>query len=723
MATNYDWPAQADRSLIGKRLDRLDGPDKATGKAKYAYDRNPEGLLVGRLVKSPHANARIKSIDASGAEKTPGVRGVVLIKDIGDELQWVGAEIAAIAADTEEIARDAVENFKVEYEVLPHVVKDEDLNKVGNRAKPGQDNTEGDMAKGFQEADETHEGYYGSATITHCCLEPHGNTVHWKGEKDITVWASTQAVGRIGADLAKNLSADPSLPKVSPSDIHVITPVMGGGFGSKFNIDSWGIAAAKLSRMTGRPVKIMLDRDEELMVAGGRPSWYGKVKVGAKKDGTLTAFECESWATSGMGRGSNPSGALPYVFIEMPNHHVRHINVTTNTGPARAWRAPRHPQTAVITHCALTDLAEKMKIDPVDFFKTNAKFTPRPDVYRTELDKAAELMDWKAKYHSAGDPASGHVKRGVGLSVHTWGGRPHDSQCRVTIEPDGTATAELGSQDLGSGTRTVIAIVLAETVGLGVNQVKVNIGDSKYPPSGASGGSTTVGGVSSSTRRAAVNALEKLKETVAGDLGASSPDEIEAKGGYLQLKANPKKRLRWAEACRKLGTTTISELGNQPDKDGGKLADQGVGGVQMADVSVDTETGIVTMNKMVAVQDCGLIIDLKTAESQVYGSLIMGICSALYEERIYDQASGDYLNADMEFYKLAGIGDIGELVVHMMTGVYDDRGVIGLGEPPAISPDAAISNAVANAIGARVPTVPLTPDKVLAALEKKGGMA
>ena len=455
-------------------MDRLDGPSKATGKAKYAYDRNPEGLLVGRLVKSPHANARIKSIDASGAEKMPGVRGVILIKDIGDELQWVGAEIAAIAADTEEIARDAVENFKVEYEVLPHVVKDEDLNKVGNRAKPGQDNTKGDMAKGFQEADTVHEGYYGGATITHCCLEPHGNTVHWKGEKDITVWASTQAVGRIGADLAKNLAADPSLPKVGPGDIHVITPVMGGGFGSKFNIDSWGIAAAKLSRMTGRPVKIMLDRDEELMVAGGRPSWYGKVKVGAKKDGTLTAFECESWATSGMGRGSNPQ--LPYVFTELPNQHVRHINVATNTGPARAWRAPRHPQCAVITHGAVSDLAEKMKIDPVDFFKTNVALTSRPDVYRAELDKAAELMDWKAKYHGAGDPASGHVKRGLGLSIHTWGGRPHDSECRVTIDPDGTATAELGSQDLGSGTRTVIAVVLAETMGLGVNQVKVKIG-------------------------------------------------------------------------------------------------------------------------------------------------------------------------------------------------------------------------------------------------------
>lgn len=719
MATKYDWPSAADRSVIGSRFARLDGPDKATGRAKYAYDRNPEELLVGRLVTSPHANARITKIDASGAEKMKGVRGVVLIQDIGDEVQWVGAEIAAIAADTEEIARDAVTKFKVEYEVLTHLVKEQDLDKAGNRVAPGQEKDEGDPAKALAEADVTHEGFYGVETITHCCLEPHGNTVHWKGEKDITVWASTQAVGRIGADLAKNLSADPSLPKVSPSDIHVITPVMGGGFGSKFNIDSWGIAAAKLSRMTGRPVKIMLDRDEELKVAGGRPSYYGKVKVGAKKDGTLTVFDVESWSTSGVGRGGNP--ALPYVVVP-PNQRIRHVNVATNTGPARAWRAPRHPQCAVITHGALTDLAAKLDMDPIEFFKKNADLTQSPDVYRTELDKAAELIDWKAKYHKPGE-GSGHMRRGLGVSIHTWGGRPHDSECRVIIEPDGAVSAELGSQDLGSGTRTVIAMVLAESVGLPVSRVNVKIGDSKYPPSGASGGSTTVGGVSSSTRRAAVNAVEKLKANVAEDLGASSPDEIEAKGGFLQLKSNPKKRIEWAKACRKLGTETISEMGSQPDRDGGKLADSGVGGVQVADVSVDMETGIIKMNKMVAVQDCGLIIDLKLAESQVYGAMIMGICSALWEERVYDQMTGDYLNADMEFYKLAGVGDIGELVAHMMTGVYDDRGVIGLGEPPAISPMAAISNAVFNAIGARVSTVPLTPDRVLAALEKKGGMA
>jgi xanthine dehydrogenase YagR molybdenum-binding subunit len=302
--------------------------------------------------------------------------------------------------------------------------------------------------------------------------------------------------------------------------------------------------------------------------------------------------------------------------------------------------------------------------------------------------------------------------------MHTWGGRPHDSNCEVTIHPDGSAVAALGTQDLGSGTRTIVAMVLAETLGLPVEAVTVNMGDSQYPASGASGGSTTVGGVSSSTRRAAVDALEELKKAVAPAFGVDA-GQLVAKDGHI---SGGGQRLSWNAACKKLGARSVMGSGKQPDRNGGKLADSGVGGIQMADVSVDIETGVVSMNKLISVQDCGLIINKKLAESQVYGSLIMGICWALYEERIYDQATGQYLNADMEFYKLSGIGDIGELDVHMITGDYDDRGVIGLGEPPAISPGAAIGNAVFNAIGVRVPTLPVTPDKVLAALEK-GGMA
>jgi xanthine dehydrogenase YagR molybdenum-binding subunit len=277
----------------------------------------------------------------------------------------------------------------------------------------------------------------------------------------------------------------------------------------------------------------------------------------------------------------------------------------------------------------------------------------------------------------------------------------------------------MGTQDLGTGTRTALNIVVAETLGLPLNAVKINIGDSRYPASGGSGGSTTIGGISASSRRASLDALDQIFAKVAPSLDAK-PEDLEAVGGNIRVKANPSKSLTWTQACSKLAATPITVRGKNPGP--GKLTDQGTGGVQMADVSVDIETGIVRVNKIVAVQDCGLIIDLKTAESQVYGALIMGICWALYEEKIFDQKTGRMLNPNMEFYKLAGIGDIGELVVHMMTGKgYDERGVIGLGEPPAVSPGAVISNAVANAIGVRVPNLPLTPDRVLEALEKKGG--
>jgi xanthine dehydrogenase YagR molybdenum-binding subunit len=242
----------------------------------------------------------------------------------------------------------------------------------------------------------------------------------------------------------------------------------------------------------------------------------------------------------------------------------------------------------------------------------------------------------------------------------------------------------------------------------------VEIGDSKYPPDGASGGSTTVGGVSSSTRVASTNALNELFSKVAPSLGTTA-DKLEAVGGHIRVIGDAHKSIPWKQACAKLGATPIVAMGQRNRT----LISSGVGGAQMAEVSVDTETGVVRMEKMVAVQDCGLVIDLKTAESQVYGACIMGTCYALHEEKIMDQQTGKCLNPNMEFYKLSGLDDIGEISVHMMTDPsIEKRGVIGLGEPPVISPGAAISNAVANAIGVRVPELPMTPDRVLDALGK-----
>ncbi len=717
MATcKYDYPAADHRELIGKSISRIDGPVKSSGRAKYTYDMNPQGRLIARLCTCPYPHAKIKSIDTSAAKRMPGVKAILTVQEAGTEIQWAGDEIVAVAAVDEQIAEDAVRAIKIEYEQLPHLVREDDLKRAQaeGRTKPAGDSTEGDPQKAFADPDVvSSEGFYGLPIITHCCMETHGTTATWIDSTSLKTWTSTQDVtsgpGQFGEGLRKKKI------QVEDSNIETICQHMGGGFGSKFTPDRWGIEAALLAKMAGAPVRLMLDRDKELTTAGARPSAYANVRIAAKKDGTLVAWDSDSWGTGGMGPAGHPP--LPYVF-QIPNRHWKHTMVATNIGPSRAWRAPNHPQAALLTMAAIEDLAAKLQMDPIQMFLKNIDLAPAVarKAYQEELQIAMDLAGWKKNWHPRGDKTPGPIKRGMGVSVHTWGGRGHFSNCNVVIRRDGSVTVQLASQDLGTGTRTVIGIMVAETLGLPLRAVKVEIGDSKYPADSASGGSTTVGGVSSSTRRGAINARDELFAVVAPVLGVEATN-LEAWEGRIRVKGNPSKSLSWKEACAKLGVKTIHATGKNPGPC--KLTDGGVGGVQIADVSVDTETGKVKMNRIIAVQDCGLIVDMKTAKSQVYGALIMGICYSLFEQKVMDETLGVMLNPNMEYYKLATIGDIGEFVVHMMTGPgYDERGVIGLGEPPVISPGAAISNAVANAIGVRVPTLPITPDKVLAALEK-----
>jgi xanthine dehydrogenase YagR molybdenum-binding subunit len=706
----YKWPDADKRTFIGKRISRIDGPEKVSGRAKYSFDVNRPGMLFGKIVRSPHAHAKVKSIDTSAIEKWPGVKAIHVIAVPGTELYWAGASVVALAAVDEPTAEDAMQAVKVEYDVLPHLVIDTDIKSAGEFAKQATENKAGDPDKGFSEAEVTIEGNYGLPVITHCCLEPHGSVMEWDGD-NVLAHLSTQAVSGSVAQIARPL-------EIPATSVRVQQDHIGGGFGSKFGPDEWDITAARLSKKAGgKPVKMFNPRDAELMVAGARPSDYAKVKIGLKKDGTITAWESQSWGTGGIGGGGSPP--LPYIF-NVPNQRKQHTNIVNHIGAARAWRAPNHPQACAITMTALEDAAAALNMDPYDFFLKNIELTgQRAQIYSDELKIAADLIDWKKNWHSRGDKTPGHMKRGLGLSIHTWGGLGHPSDCDLTIQPDGSVELKMGTQDLGTGTRTALDIIVADTLGIPMNAVKISIGDSRFPSSGGSGGSTTIGGISASSRRASLDALDQIFAKAAPALDAK-PEDLEAVSGTIRVKSNPSKSLTWSQACSKLGATPLTVRGKNPGP--GSLTNQGVGGAQMADVSVDIETGVVRINKIVAVQDCGLIIDLKTAESQVYGALIMGVCWALYEEKIMDPKTGRMLNPNMEFYKLAGIGDIGELVVHMMTGKgYDERGVIGLGEPPAVSPGAVISNAVANAIGVRVPYLPLTPDRVLEALEKKGG--
>lgn len=701
-----DWPAAEKRTYIGKRIDRIDGPVKSSGAAKYSYDINRPGMLWAKLVTSPHAAAQIGEIDTSAASSLPGVEAVWK-DDTLKEVQYVGQIVAAVAARTEEIAREAAGLVKVKYEKKEHQVIDNDSKHSKDRPS---NRVVKDVATAWAQAHAVVEGEYGIPVITHCCLEPHGQVTEVR-DGELYIWPSTQNVSRYADRMGETVD-------IAQNKIHVECQYIGGGFGSKFGYDKWGTIGGLLSKQTGKAVKLLLERDQELMLGGNRPSAFAKIKTAALKDGTITAMDAEVWGTGGMG-GYNPP-PIPYVFTKIENQRLIGKGIRTNRGGQRAWRAPNHPQGCFLTMAALEDTAAALGMDTLEFFLHNLKLTDRPEVYAEELKIAADLIGYKQKAHLRGDSRPGHIKRGLGMAIHTWGGAGHPSDCDVTINSDGSIETKIGSQDLGTGTRTALRIVVAETLGVPLEAVDVKLGKSEYPQSGASGGSTTIGGVSVSSRMAATAALNALLDTAAAKLGVPA-DSLEAVGGRIRQVDKPANSLSWKDACALLGPNPITKRGsNVPgESQRARMMSSGVGGVQMADVSVDTEIGTVTINEMVAVQDCGLIIDLKTAESQVHGALIMGITWALFEEAAYDSFTGQMLNADMEFYRLAGLKDIGALKVHMMTGKgYDERGVIGLGEPPAISPGAAISNAVANAIGTRVPYLPLTPDRVVTALQK-----
>src|SRR5215510_782492 len=725
--TKYSWPAAEKRSLIGKRISRVDGPDKVSGSAKYTYDLHRPGMLYGKVVRSPYAHCKVVSVDTSAAEKMPGVRAVHVIQGPGTEINWAGDDIVVLAADDEQTASDALRAIKVEYQPLPHFVDDfsepknvaestgplsprdvfnmldidtpeaKVIEQIQQRAinfqvtpqmvtrmrdnevpenvikalqsasvkesppPTGPFTKEGEQVKGepdnaFKQSEVVSEGVYGCPVITHCCLESHGSMSEWTDNDHLFARVSTQNVSGLAGQFAQAL-------KIAAGNVHVHQDHVGGGFGSKFGADRWGIYTAQVSKKAGgKPVRYMLERDAELEVAGCRPSAFARVKVGAKKDGTLLAWESHSWGTGGPGGGGAPP--MPYV-VNIPNQRKQHVAIATNIGPARAWRAPNHPQGCLITMGAIDDLAAKLNMDTLDLVLKNIQLTAPPndefhraDTYREELLMAADLIGWKKKWHARGQGGPGPVKQGLGLAIHTWGGRGHDSNCQLTIHPDGSVDIKMGSQDLGTGTRTCIMIVAADSLGLPLDQIQLNIGDNQYPADGGSGGSTTIGGVSSSTRRAAVDALSALFEKVAPALNAQ-PGDLEAVKGTIRVKSNPSRSMSWKDACAKLGTQPVQAVGKNPGP--GNLISSGVGGAIMADVSVDTETGVVKMNKMVCVQDCGLIINMKTAESQCYGAMFMGIATTLYEEKVMDPTTGRMLNPNLDFYRLAGIGDVGEL--------------------------------------------------------------
>ena len=712
LAVKYAWPDKP--TLLGASVKRVDGPEKVTGRAKYTYDINRPGMLYGKMIRSPFLHARIVAIDLSDALKAPGVKAGFNIKEPGAEVMYQGDPVAAIAADTEERAMDAMRLVHVQYDPLPYFASEDAAMDpaapvvfMGGNVRPGAMQTNGDIDAGFRQAAQIVEATYQTHVITHVCLETHAVVAEWDGDK-LTAWLSTQGVHGAAQQLAMPLG-------IPQANIRVITQYMGGGFGSKANAGMEAIACARLAKAANAPVKLTLDRKEEHLDTGNRPSAFAKIRAGVAADGMLTAYDAETWGSGGAGQGSG--FAVPYIYV-FPNRRRTHKDVYINTGTQRPMRAPGHPQACFLTEILMDELADKVKMDPVAFRIQNLPPLAPAAMWRSYLAEGAQTFGWN-KRHQTGDPTPGPIKTGMGCAVHTWGGGGRGTQAHIDITADGAVVIKCGTQDIGTGTRTIVGMVAAETFGLPLTAITVNIGDTNYPFSGNSGGSTTAASAMPAIRLTSGKALDALFEKVAPRLGVPAASLV-AVNGRIQVKDTPAKGLSWKDACKVLGTETIS-VDHQWEAG---LSSANTSGVQFAEVTVDIETGVVKCKRVLALQDCGLVIDKLTAESQVNGGIIGSLNFALYEDRILDRNTGQMVNPNMESYLLAAMSDMPQIQVVLKD--QRERGVIGVGEPPTVSLSAAIGNAVRNAIGVTIRSLPLHPYRVLNALaeqQKSGGRA
>jgi xanthine dehydrogenase YagR molybdenum-binding subunit len=684
------WPTKP--AVINKYTPRVEGPAKVTGAAKYSSDVQPAGWLYGMIYRSPWPAAKVTRINLDRAKKVPGIKAVVAVREGERTIRFYGEELAAVAGTSKQACLDALRVIEVEAAPQSFVVKEETAkNPNASRVWPDTPNLsepnvkeKGDVDKAFPQAAAIVEGFFTTQVQIHQPLETHGNTVA-ATEDGVTCWASTQGVFSVRDGLASHLD-------ISQQKVRVITDHMGGGFGSKFGPGVEGGLAARLSQLAGAPVKLMLNRFEESLAVGNRPSSFQRIKLGATADGKLLAFEMDAYGTAGVGAGSATAGGgggagfpAPYIYT-VPNTRVKQAHVAVNAGAGRAFRAPGHPVASFGMESILDELAVKLEMDPVEIRLKNDPF----EVRRREYTIGADRFGWKQKYKPPGS-SPGPIKIGVGCAGATWGGGGRGTQAEAQINSDASVEIRCGTLDLGTGTRTLVAIVAAEVFGLTPEQITVRIGDTQFPPSGASGGSTTAASVCPAVCDACTNALQELQKRTGTD---------DARGS------------NWKTACRKLSVNPVVASGRWQEG----LSSSGAGGVQFAEVEVDTETGFVKVKKILCVQDCGLIVNKLTCESQVNGGIIMGMGYALYEERVMDSATGMVLNPNFETYKLPNFMDVPEIEIVLLD--MPERGVIGVGEPATIPTASAIANAVANALGVRVASLPITPARVLAALGK-----
>ncbi|HTV29015.1 MAG TPA: xanthine dehydrogenase family protein molybdopterin-binding subunit [Xanthobacteraceae bacterium] len=737
-------PPNSELFVIGKSFPRPNGRAKVTGAIRFAVDIALPGMLHARVLRSPMPHALVRAIDVTAAAQLLGVRAVLPIVDASDpniaKLQYIGAPVAAVAAVSMAAAEQALHLIRVDYQPLPFIASMEQARAAtaplvhdSETAPPGHPSgfpaaanlplngnvrgpattKRGDVTQGFAEAAVVVEGEYSTEVQTHCCMEPHAIVADWRAE-GLTVYMSTQFTAGVRQELAEEFG-------VPLNRVRVVVDAMGGGFGSKSSLGNYGRIAVELSRRAHAPVKLFLEREEEQMDAGNRPGTWQHLRIGAKRDGSLTAISLASYGTAGVGLGAGVGNNAEALY-SCPNFQGAQHDVFINAGPGCAMRGPGNTPGAFGLEQAIDDLAEKLGIDSLTL---RDRIDPSP-VRREERRIGAERIGWQRRHSPGADP--GPVKHGLGMAQSLWGANVQlNAACEVRVMRDGSVEVLSSVQDIGTGIGTVLAQTVAETLGLHPDDITVRIGDTEFPGGGPSYGSRTTASTTPSARTAAWRVQQELFREAALALNAA-PEDLVARDGKIMVRTDPTRSMRFRDAAARLRTDRISAVVSRSDDYAGfrrrmgdaALAQQDLGGVQFAEVAVDTETGIVRVERVVAVQDCGRPMNPRQIESQVQGGVLMGVSYALFEDRILDQSTGRMVNPNLEQYKVAGPRETPEIEVVVLENYQGQSATdaYGIAEPANIATAPAIANAVYNAIGIRLRSLPMTPAKVLAALGK-----
>ena len=710
------WPA-GPLKTVGQKVPRVDAADRVRGQVLYTADVQLPGMLHTAVLRSPYARARVKQLGVEAARSARGVRAVIGppdLEQLTDEPGYVGHAVAAVAADTFGQAQAALQLIEVEWEVLEPLLDPDEAVRQESFLSEVQNYERGDFERGVADADVVVEAEYRTAVVLHNSMETHQAVCHWEDE-GITIYISTQYIWGIRSAMANQLG----LP---PDKVRVVCHAMGGGFGAKNSPGDYTPIAAELAKRTGRPVKCALTRREENLAAGNRNATIQRLTGAASSDGTLVALGGEFVNAVGYGGWSSSTEGPMKMLYACDNVRTVHYPAKLNLPPMAAFRAPGFVEGTFALECLLDELATKLDIDPLELRRRNYAdsdhVADRPfssknlaECYRRAEPHWAKRAEVRARSH-------GPWKHGIGLASQIWyGGGGPPSYAWIRVGADGRAQVVTAMQDIGTGTRTAMAQIAAEELGIPFDHVQVSLGDSARGPfASISAGSSTVPSMGPAVRSAAADARRQIIEIAAQRfhleervLRLEDGQIVSADGGSWPL----------TEITGLLESGQILGKGARgPNPAGMQVL---TFGVQVAEVAVDVETGEIRVDKIVAIHDVGRVINRLGAESQVEGGIIQGIGHTLSEERIVDPATGSILTRTLDAYKLPTIADVPEIVTELVD-VPDPHltnlGSKGLGEPPIIPTAAAIANAIRDATGAQIRSLPISREEMLRALRE-----